>query len=157
MGVSPRYVVRVAGLAVALGLSTFGGAAVALADDGTGAPAPGPGSAEGTSVDDGAGLPAKTSEGKTTLGNGRMVGDATLFSGTGQAMSGIGTMPTSSFDAAAKQAEADEIRDMTHLVQSARDSDEYQEQMFDLIAEMRSQIAEISANAPTERLAPRGE
>ena len=36
----------------------------------------------------------------------------------------------------AAKAEADEIRDMTHLVQSAQDSTAYQEQMFDLVAEM---------------------
>jgi hypothetical protein len=124
MGVSARYAVRVAGLAVALGLSTLTSQAVALAD---------------------------------AVGNDRIAGDASRSGGTGSIVSGMGGIAGSSSDTAAKQAEADEIRDMTHLVQSAQNSDEYQEQMFDLIADMRSQMAEISANGPTERLAPRGE
>ena len=95
MGASARYVLRVAGLAVALGLTTLVGQPLAAADDGTGPPA------------------------------------------------------------GAAAAEADEIRDMTHVVQSARDSNEYQEQMFDLIAEMRSQPVSAAESPGCQHDSPR--
>ncbi len=68
-------------------------------------------------------------------------------------MSGVGGISSgmTGYDAAAK-AEADEIRDMEHVVEMSQYSDEYQEQMFELMADMRSTMAEIAANTQNERM-----
>ncbi|TDO18317.1 hypothetical protein EV580_1503 [Mycobacterium sp. BK086] len=148
------HALRICALAAALGLTTVIGHGVATADDGTGAPAPGPSSADGTSVDDDATAPPlKTSGTSTSLGNGRIPGDPSRFGGAGSIMSGLGGISSGAtqYDAATK-AEADEIRDMEHLVEMSQYSDEYQEQMFELMADMRSTMAEIAANTQNERV-----
>lgn len=109
MGVSARYAVRVAGLAVALGLTAMTGQAIASADDGTGSPTPGGSSADEISVGDDA------------------------------------TVPPPTFDSAATQLAAEQIRDIEHLVEMAQNDEEYTDQMFDYIADMKSRLASVPA------------
>jgi hypothetical protein len=153
MVVSARYALRVAGFAVAFGLTMMTGHPVASADDGTGSPAPGPSSVGSTSSDSDVNAPPLKAGAQfptMTIGNGRAPGDkgTGLNTGFGSMLNGMGQSTASGITASSQQAEADEVRDMERMLESSTNSGAYADQMMDTLADMKSQMAEIAANSP---------
>lgn len=82
------------------------------------------------------------------LGNGRNLGQVEVSG------SGIGNIPSGSFGVS--KAEAEEAETMAKLMESVSNDQAYVDQMFDDLADIKSQTAEIAANNPQqERMAQR--
>ena len=171
MGVSPRLLSLVGGLAVACGLAVLAGPAVASADDGTGEPAPGPSSA-GPASDDAVAPPLKAPPPMPTmeLGNGRQPGapgstkapskapvgnGRTLGQFDGGGGSGIGDVPTGSsgaYGASSQQAEAEEAEEMAELLSTQKDKEtEFMTEMQDFASQVNSLAGTMADNAPQPR------
>jgi hypothetical protein len=164
MSGSPRHALRVVALVFVLGVP---GQSIAWADDGTGAPAPGPSPGLAADEDETSGIPPAGSAPSTTLGNGRLPIDSSgskggsgspsspmnpdRFGGTGQPISGIGAIPSGMASLEASQADAKlEAADaMTALLDiRERDADVIAE-LQDLMAQIRTQISDTAVNGPT--------
>jgi hypothetical protein len=166
MGVSPRLLSLVGGLAVALGLGVLAGPAVAYADDGTGEPAPGPSSA-GPASDDAVAPPLKAPPQMPTMdvGNGRVPGTkdplpSKTSSGSGRNLgqfdggggSGIGDVSSGAYGASSQQAEAEEAEEMAEMLSTQKDLEtEFMTEMQDFAEQVNSLAGTVADNSSQRR------